>query len=62
VPLDVHDLDLLEHAVCNGKLPKTTGPYFDRSLGNEMEADMAFIAAARQELAAGKFVYYTSWW
>lgn len=62
VPLDMQDLDLLEHAVCNGKLPKTTGPFFDHSLGNEMEADMAFIAAARQELAAGKFVYYTSWW
>jgi hypothetical protein len=62
VPLDVQDLDTLEHAVMTRRLPPTVGPHFGVSDGTEMADDLAFIAAARRELAAGKFVYYTSWW
>lgn len=62
VPLSAQDLDALEHAVRHGHLPKTTGFFFGESTGDEIEDDLAFIEAARKELAAGKFVYYTSWW
>ena len=62
VPLDVQDLDALEHAVKNRQLPHTTGLNFGASTGEEQADDLAFIDAARKELAAGKFVYYTSWW
>lgn len=62
VPLDVQALDALEHAVRNGLLPKTEGFFFGESEGTEQAEDLIFIAAARAELAAGKFVYYTSWW
>jgi len=62
VPLTVQDLDDLEHAVRHGHLPKTTGFFFGESDGSEQEDDLEFIAKARAELAAGKFVYYTSWW
>lgn len=62
VPLDVQALDALEHAVRHGLLPKTDGFFFGESEGTEQAEDLAFIAAARAELAAGKFVYYTSWW
>lgn len=62
VPLTVQDLDDLEHAVRHGRLPKTTGFFFGQSSGHEVADDLAFIEAARKELAAGKFVYFTSWW
>lgn len=62
VPLNVQDLDALEHAVKHCQLPPTTGEFFGTSDGSEQADDLAFIAAARSELAAGKFVYYTSWW
>lgn len=62
VPLDTQALDALEHAVKHRQLPPTTGPFFDVSRASEQERDLEFIAAARAELAAGKFVYYTSWW
>lgn len=58
VVLNARDLDALEHLVINSQLPKTPG----YSIDTPMEDDLAFIAAARAELAAGKFVYYTSWW
>lgn len=58
VVLDARDLDALEHLVSNSQLPKVPG----YSIDTPMEDDLAFIAAARAELAAGKFVYYTSWW
>lgn len=62
VPLTVQDLDDLEHTVRHGRLPKTTGFFFGESDGSELEDDLEFIAKAREALAAGMFVYYTSWW
>lgn len=62
VPLTIQDLDDLEHAVRHGRLPKTTGFCFGQSSGREVADDLAFIEAARKELASGKFVYFTSWW
>lgn len=58
VVLDVRDLDALEYLVSNSLLPRMPG----YSIDTAMEEDLAFITAAREELAAGKFVYYTSWW
>lgn len=62
LPLSTVDLDNLENAVRTDQLPRTTGQFFHESSGTEQQDDLAFIAAARKELAAGKFVYYTSWW
>lgn len=58
VVLDVQDLDALERLVRTGQLPKVPG----YSMDARVEDDLAFINAARKELAAGKFVYYTCWW
>ena len=58
VVLGAHDLDVLEHLVSNSQLPRMPG----YSIDTRMEDDLAFTNAARAELAAGKFVYYTSWW
>lgn len=62
LPLDEQTLDALEHAVRQGQLPPTAGPQFGESWASEQESDLEFIAKAREALAAGKYVYYTSWW
>jgi hypothetical protein len=56
------DLDALETAIKNGELPTTTGFFFGESDGSELDDDLAFIAAARDALAKGMTVFYTSWW
>ena len=62
VPLNVQDLKALEIAVVNRQLPPTKGYNFGKSDSTERADDLAFIDAARREIAAGNFVYYTSWW
>lgn len=64
VRLTKTDLDLLEHAVLNGKLPATTGFFFGTNPPDEdsMKRDMEFISAAKIAIAAGDAVYYDSWW
>ena len=62
VTLDVQALDALEHAVKHRQLPVISEPFCGFSNGSEQADDLAFIEAARKELAAGKFVYFTSWW
>lgn len=62
IGLESRDLDALEHAVRHRQLPKGSGPYFGESDGSEQEDDLAFIAEARAAIAAGRLVYYTSWW
>lgn len=64
VRLTKTDLDLLEHAVLNGKLPATTGFFFGTNPPDEdsMKRDMEFISAAKIAIACGDAVYYDSWW
>lgn len=62
VVLTTEDLDRLEVDIKARKLPDTHGFFFGDSDGTEMDDDMAFIAKAREALAAGLTVYYDSWW
>jgi hypothetical protein len=47
-----------------GKLPQTQGFFFGNSQLDEEEVkdDLEFIRDAREAIAAGEYVYYTSWW
>jgi len=60
--LTAEDLDALEADIRNGALPQTTGFFFGESDGSETEGDLRFIAEAREALAAGLSVFYSSWW
>lgn len=62
VRIDVEDHDALEDALTENGLPETTGFFFGETRPEEIELDRAFVAAARAALAAGAFVYYSSWW
>ena len=62
VTLTAADLDRLEADVKAGKLPHTQGFFFGASDGTESDDDLAFIAKAREALAAGLSVFYDSWW
>ena len=64
VRLTKTDLDLLEHAVLNNKLPETQGFFFGTNPPDEdsMKRDMEFISAAKVAIASGDAVYYDSWW
>lgn len=56
------DLNRLADAICARRLPRTSGFFFGESDGTELEDDMQFIAKAREALAAGLTVCYSSWW
>lgn len=60
--LTADDLDRLEAAIRERRLPATDGPFFGESDGSETEDDLQFVAKARDALAAGLTVFYTSWW
>lgn len=62
VLLTSEDLDELERVIREKLLPHTTGFFFGESDGTEFEDDLQFVAKARQALAAGASIYYTSWW
>lgn len=62
VELTAEDLDKLQSAVENRELPPTAGFFFGASDGRELSDDLNFIRKARESLAAGEFVYYSSWW
>ncbi len=62
VELTLDDLDALEQDVRANRLPFTTGFFFGESDGSEVDDDLEFIAAAREAIAAGRFVWYYSWW
>jgi len=64
VVLTTSDLEDLEHDIKQNDLPDTSGFFFGQS-GNddeENENDLLFVAKAREAIAEGKTVYYTSWW
>ncbi len=60
--LTLADLDQLEKAVREKKLPYTQGFFFGVSDGTELEADLTFIRKAREALLSGLSVYYTCGW
>ncbi|MDK1389417.1 phosphoglycerate kinase [Sinorhizobium sp. 7-81] len=60
--LSAEDLDRLEVAIRNRRLPHTEGFFFGVSDGSELDDDLAFIAKAREAVAAGLVVFYTAWW
>jgi hypothetical protein len=64
VVLTLNDLEDLEHDIKQNDLPDTSGFFFGESANNdeENEIDLLFVAKAREAIAEGKTVYYTSWW
>jgi hypothetical protein len=62
VVLDNEDLDNLEYDIKEGNLPDTSGFFFGISSGDEDNDDLEFVAKAREAIANGMTVYYTSWW
>lgn len=56
------DIERLEEDVLGDHLPYTTGFFFGSSQPEDKEADLEFIAKAREAFSEGKCVYYTSWW
>lgn len=64
VELDLDDLDQLEKHIRSGQLPQTSGFFFGQSQSDEEEIkdDLDFIRDAREAIANGEYVYYTSWW
>ncbi len=62
VILDSEDLDNLEEDIKGGNLPDTSGFFFGQSDPDSDLDDLEFVAKARNEIANGKTVYYTSWW
>ena len=62
VQLTAEDLDRLEQAIKDECLPHTDGFFFGESDGTERADDLAFVASAREALAEGLTVFYTSWW
>ncbi|MET4691065.1 phosphoglycerate kinase [Sinorhizobium fredii] len=60
--LTAGDIDSLEAGLRGRTLPHTEGFFFGVSDGNEVDDDLAFVAKAREALAAGLSVFYTSWW
>ena len=62
VLLTSDDIDRLERAIQDGKLPDTCGFFFGTSDGHEQDDDLEFIAKARAAFTKGLNVYYSSWW
>lgn len=57
-------LDKLEEDLKHNQLKPRAGFFFGSQdiYPEDVEATVAFIAAAREEFAAGREVYYDSWW
>jgi len=62
VLLTSSDLDALENTIRSENLPTTCGFFFGETDGSEIEDDLQFVAKAREAIAAGLAVFYTSWW
>jgi hypothetical protein len=62
VRLTAEDLDDLDSAIRSGNLPPTTGFFFGASDGTECDDDLNFVVKAREAIAAGLTVFYSSWW
>ena len=63
VELTAADLDQLAYDLRSDQLPETVGFFFgDNSNDYYKDADAEFIREARQYLADGYKIVYTSWW
>ena len=64
VELDLDDLDQLEKHIEEGRLPETSGFFFGVSDQEDWQVkdDLEFVRQAREAIANGEYVYYTSWW
>lgn len=62
VELTLEDIEALERAVIDRKLPHTAGHGMGNSSGRHRKHDMEFIAKARDEIAKGYTVVVFSWW
>lgn len=64
VQLKAEDLDALERDLNASRLPSTSGFFFGQSSGDleEIKEDLEFIAEAREAIAEGYTVFYSSWW
>jgi len=63
VELDHSDIDDLEQAIDNDKLPSTEVFFFGSGSDDiYKERDLEFVRKARQALDAGLTVEYSSWW
>lgn len=60
--LGAADLDALEQAVLDERLPHTVGFFFGESDPDRAEEDLDFIAQARALINDGWDVFYNSWW
>ena len=62
VRVDSADLDALEKAVIEGRLPYTTGFFFGRSEPKHAQYDHDFLKLARSAIANGYVVFYSASW
>lgn len=64
VRLTMNDLQLLESAVLENRLPKTQGFFFGTNPPDELsiKRDMEFISTAKIAISMGDAIYYDSWW
>jgi hypothetical protein len=62
VRLDPADIDALEAAVRDDRLPHTEGFFFGASQPEDKDDDLRFIRAARAAFAQGYTVFYIAWW
>jgi uncharacterized membrane protein len=62
VLLSLDDLITLEYDINNGNLPHTSGFFFGESDDGRMVDDLEFVRNAKEAIADGYSVYYSSWW
>ena len=63
IKLKKYDLDNLENAVLEAKLPETTGFFFGSgNTESYVDEDLKFIRKARQAISEGYDILYSSWW
>jgi len=67
VEVTLSDLEQLEAHIVDKKLPETGGFFFGSDSYEEYEeyhkeTDLKFILEAREAIADGQKVYYSSWW
>ena len=64
VQLTESDLDALQYDLLNSALPETTGFFFGNNPPDmdSLSEDLKFLQRARDAIAAGRVVYYDSWW
>lgn len=60
--LTMDDLNQLEHDLTNNNLPHTSGFFFGTSDDDAVEEDLQFVSVAKDVIAEGYSVYYSSWW